>query len=58
MTQVKKPLMLIILDGWGYREAIEGNAVLAAKTPNLDHLMEEYPWCFLEASGEALFTRT
>ncbi|MDW5549028.1 2,3-bisphosphoglycerate-independent phosphoglycerate mutase [Methanosarcina sp.] len=54
MTQVKKPLMLIILDGWGYREAIEGNAVLAAKTPNLDHLMEEYPWCFLEASGEAV----
>jgi 2,3-bisphosphoglycerate-independent phosphoglycerate mutase len=54
MTQAKKPLMLIILDGWGYREAIEGNAVLAAKTPNLDHLMEEYPWCFLEASGEAV----
>lgn len=54
MTQVKKPLMLIILDGWGYREAIEGNAVLAAKTPNLDHLVEEYPWCFLEASGEAV----
>jgi 2,3-bisphosphoglycerate-independent phosphoglycerate mutase len=53
MTQAKKPLMLIILDGWGYREAIEGNAVLAAKTPNLDHLME-YPWCFLEASGEAV----
>jgi len=54
MTLAKKPLMLIILDGWGYREAIEGNAILAAKTPNLDHLMEEYPWCFLEASGEAV----
>lgn len=54
MIQAKKPLMLIILDGWGYREAREGNAILAARTPNLDHLMEEYPWCFLEASGEAV----
>lgn len=54
MTKAKKPLMLIILDGWGYREAREGNAILAARTPNLDHLTEEYPWCFLEASGEAV----
>jgi 2,3-bisphosphoglycerate-independent phosphoglycerate mutase len=54
MTQAKKPLMLIILDGWGYREARDGNAVLAARTPNLDRLIEEYPWCFLEASGEAV----
>ena len=50
MTQAKRPLMLIILDGWGYREAREGNAILAARTPNLDRLMEEYPWCFLEDS--------
>ncbi len=54
MTQAKRPLMLIILDGWGYRKAREGNAVLAARTPNLDRLMEESPWCFLEASGEAV----
>ncbi len=54
MTHAKKPLMLIILDGWGYREAREGNAILAARTPNLDSLIEEYPWCFLEASGEAV----
>ncbi len=54
MTQAKKPLMLIILDGWGYREAKEGNAILAARTPKLDQLIEEYPWCFLEASGEAV----
>lgn len=53
MTQAKRPLMLIILDGWGYRKAREGNAVLAARTPNLDRL-EENPWCFLEASGEAV----
>ncbi len=56
MTQAgrPRPLMLIIFDGWGYREAKEGNAVLAARTPNLDRLTKEYPWCFLEASGEAV----
>ena len=54
MTQAKRPLMLIILDGWGYREDKEGNDILAAITPNLNILMKEYPWCFLEASGEAV----
>ncbi len=54
MTQAKRPLMLIILDGWGYREAREGNAILEARTPNLDRLIEQYPWCFLETSGEAV----
>ena len=54
MTQAKRPLMLIINDGWGYRESKEGNAVLAARTPNLDRLVKEYPWCLLEASGKAV----
>ncbi len=54
MTQARRPLMLIILDGWGYMKAKEGNAILAARTPNLDRLEKEYPWCFLEASGEAV----
>jgi 2,3-bisphosphoglycerate-independent phosphoglycerate mutase len=54
MTQARRPLMLMVLDGWGYREAEEGNAIKAARTPNLDRLVKEYPWCFLEASGEAV----
>jgi len=54
MTQTRRPLLLIILDGWGYRGDEEGNAVLAARTPNLNLLVREYPWCFLEASGEAV----
>ena len=54
MTQARRPLMLMMLDGWGYREAEEGNAIKAARTPNLDLLLKEYPWCFLEASGEAV----
>ncbi|WP_048177429.1 2,3-bisphosphoglycerate-independent phosphoglycerate mutase [Methanosarcina barkeri] len=54
MTQARRPLMLIIFDGWGYREAKEGNAVMTARTPNLDRLEKEYPWCFLKASGKAV----
>lgn len=54
MTQARRPLMLIIFDGWGYREAKEGNAVMTARTPNLDRLEKECPWCFLKASGEAV----
>ncbi|MDI9394737.1 MAG: 2,3-bisphosphoglycerate-independent phosphoglycerate mutase [Euryarchaeota archaeon] len=54
MIQAKRPLMLMILDGWGYREDEEENAVLAARTPNLDRLLKEHPWCFLEVSGEAV----
>ncbi len=54
MTQTRRPLMIIILDGWGYSKAKEGNAVLTARAPNLDLLEKKYPWCFLEASGEAV----
>lgn len=54
MTQARRPFMLIIFDGWGYREAKGGNAVMTARTPNLDRLEKEYPWCFLKASGEAV----
>ena len=49
MTQARRPLMLMILDGWGYREAKEGNAILAARTPNLDLLTEEYPLVFIRS---------
>ena len=36
MSIAKKPLALIIMDGWGYSTKKEFNAVAAAKTPNLD----------------------
>ena len=54
MIKARRPLMLIILDGWGYREDTEGNSIKAARTPNLDLLTSEYPSCFLECSGEAV----
>lgn len=47
----KKPVMLMILDGMGITQAGDGNAVAAAKTPNIDRLMAEYPNSKLEASG-------
>ncbi len=42
---------LIILDGYGYTDEIKGNAITAAKTPNLDKLWNENPHCFLRSSG-------
>ena len=49
-----KPVVLIVLDGVGYTERTEGNAVLAAKTPNLDQIRKTYPHSLLGASGEAV----
>ncbi len=49
-----KPLLLIIMDGWGFREEREGNAILLAGTPNLDALKANYPFTLLRASGEAV----
>ena len=46
-----KQVVLIVLDGWGYREDKEHNAVLAAKTPVFNKIWKEYPHTLLEASG-------
>ncbi|MDD4831302.1 MAG: 2,3-bisphosphoglycerate-independent phosphoglycerate mutase [Bacilli bacterium] len=43
-------VMLIILDGVGYREEEYGNAFKQANTPNLDYLYNEYPHCLIDAS--------
>lgn len=50
----KKPVMLMILDGWGLAPASDSNAVSAASTPNLDKLFAQYPHTVLEASGGAV----
>ena len=47
----KKPLMLMILDGWGIAPASEVNAAHLAHTPNLDRYFAEFPHTTLEASG-------
>jgi len=51
---IPKPLILIILDGWGINPGIEGNAIANADTPVMDYLMEKYPHSTLEASGKAV----
>ena len=51
----KKPVLLCIMDGFGWvPEETFGNAVVAAKTPHLDALMEKYPMTTIEASGMAV----
>ena len=51
---MKRPVLLIVRDGWGISDNPEGNAVLAADTPNLDSYAREYPRTLLQCSGEAV----
>ncbi len=46
-----KPITLLILDGYGYSEQMEGNAIAHAKTPNMDRYLSEYPHSFIQCSG-------
>ena len=51
MSSKRGPLALIIIDGWGYSEAREGNAIALAATPFYDELTQQYPHTLLEAHG-------
>ncbi len=51
---MKKPVMLIIMDGYGLAASGNGNAVSLAKHPNLDRIFNEYDTKTLDASGEAV----
>jgi 2,3-bisphosphoglycerate-independent phosphoglycerate mutase len=46
-----KPVTLIIMDGFGESDEIEGNAVASARTPNIDRLKSSYPYTTLGAAG-------
>lgn len=49
---MQKPVMLLILDGWGYREKItQDNAIEAGNTPNWHNLLQTCPHAFIETSG-------
>ena len=48
-----QPVVLTILDGWGYSKQRIGNAILNAKTPNIDSIQQNYPSLLLQASGKA-----
>lgn len=53
-TSPKKPLLLLIFDGWGIRKNGPGNAIEAAQPQFYQRLLTTYPWVSLEASGEAV----
>jgi len=50
----KKPVMLMIMDGFGLAPKSEGNAVALANKPNFDRLIKEYPNTEVQASGMAV----
>src|SRR5271167_1790028 len=54
MKGLKKPLILTILDGWGYSAATEGNAIAAARKPNYDALLREFPSTSIKTSGPSV----
>jgi 2,3-bisphosphoglycerate-independent phosphoglycerate mutase len=47
-----KPLVLIILDGWGYRAETKANAIAMARKPIYDRLLSEYPNTLIQTSGK------
>ncbi len=51
----QKPVMLLILDGWGYRRKITAdNAIEQGHTPNWHQCLKEYPYCMVQTSGLAV----
>ncbi|MCD8217185.1 MAG: 2,3-bisphosphoglycerate-independent phosphoglycerate mutase [Clostridiales bacterium] len=51
---MKKPVVLMVLDGYGLNDNPEGNAIAMANTPVMDRLMKEYPFVKGNASGLAV----
>src|ERR1700720_2901554 len=53
MTKFKrpKPIVLTVLDGWGYRAETKGNAIALARKPNYDRLLKEFPNTLIHTSG-------
>ena len=50
--QKRRPVMLVVLDGWGWREEAADNAIRQARTPSFDRLWATCPHAFLHTSGE------
>ena len=54
MSEQKKPLVLLVLDGYGHSDSNESNAIQAAKTPVMDHLRSQCPTTLIATSGLAV----
>ena len=51
MSVSKKPMVLVILDGYGYREEQQDNAIFSAQTPVMEALWANRPHTLIDASG-------
>src|SRR5260370_17194451 len=51
MTKRPKPIVLTVLDGWGYRAETKGNAIALARKPAYDELIKKFPNTLIHTSG-------
>jgi 2,3-bisphosphoglycerate-independent phosphoglycerate mutase len=49
-----KPIVLTVLDGWGYRAETVGNAIALARKPNYDRILKDFPNTLIQTSGPAV----
>src|ERR1700692_4039554 len=49
-----KPIVLTVLDGWGYRAETKGNAIALARKPNHDRIIKDFPNTLIQTSGPAV----
>lgn len=54
MTKRPKPIVLTVLDGWGYRAETKGNAIALARKPAYDELLRKFPNTLIGTSGPAV----
>src|SRR5947208_8353054 len=54
MTKRPKPIVLTVLDGWGYRAESQGNAIALARKPAYDQLIKDFPNTLIQTSGPAV----
>src|SRR5487761_770538 len=54
MGKRPKPIILTVLDGWGYRAETKGNAIALARKPNYDKLLAEFPNTLIHTSGPSV----
>ncbi len=51
MNKKAKPIVLTVLDGWGYRAETKGNAIALARKPAYDELLRKFPNTLIHTSG-------
>src|ERR1700751_2782465 len=54
MTKGPKPIVLTVLDGWGYRAESAGNAIALARKPTYDRLIQDFANTLIQTSGPAV----